>query len=205
VNPTTARRSRARGREARNARENPVGRAAPPHRLVRVHERPPEVRRECANAAYPHRTLFRRGVQAALRPRESLTPCARWRRRLKQHRQRSYRTRSRAPTRRTATRDAFQHKIAAGGLGLAAAIRVQAAGTGLQCAVPLEHEMEIVKLILPRRRGPCPISHNGTAAELCASGVPARCGAWRASTIRQIYERWELYRPVLRGVSSTAI
>lgn len=61
---------------------------------------------------------------------------------------------------------------------------------------------ELVRTILARRRGPNPESYHRIAEELATAGVSARRGSWRGSTVRQIYERRDVYRPLLRSVAA---
>lgn len=66
--------------------------------------------------------------------------------------------------------------------------------------MPVPEELAVVRMILARRRGPKPVSYHRIAKELATAGVSARRGSWRGSTVRQIYERRDVYRPLLRSV-----
>ncbi len=101
-----------------------------------------------------------------------------------------------------ATWDTLRHKIASGEWVGRPPYGFAAPAAESTKLVPLESELKIVKLILARRRGPRPVSYPPIAAELERTGVPARRCAWRGSTVRQIYERRDVYRPVLRALGS---
>lgn len=102
-----------------------------------------------------------------------------------------------------ATRDALQHKIREGEWVGRPPYGFRAPADGSAQLLPVPEELEVVRTILARRRGPNPVSYHRIAAELQDSGVSARRGSWRGSTIRQIYERREVYRPLLRRATGS--
>jgi DNA invertase Pin-like site-specific DNA recombinase len=99
-----------------------------------------------------------------------------------------------------ATRDALRHKREAGEWVGRPPYGFGAPADGTTDLVPIRVELEVVRKILARRRGPRPLSYHRIAEELEAAGVPARRGNWRGSTIRQIYERRDFYRLALKGI-----
>jgi DNA invertase Pin-like site-specific DNA recombinase len=103
-----------------------------------------------------------------------------------------------------ATSDALRHKIAAGEWVGRPPFGFKAPRAGGTELLPAPEELTIVRMILARRRGPKPTAYQRIADELNAAGIPARQGTWRGSTIRQIWQRRERYRPVLRGGRESA-
>jgi DNA invertase Pin-like site-specific DNA recombinase len=99
-----------------------------------------------------------------------------------------------------ATRDALRHKREAGEWVGRPPYGFAAPQEGSTQLVPIKAELEVVRKILARRRGPNPVSYHRIAAELQEAGVVPRRGSWRGSTVRQIYERREIYGPSLRAI-----
>jgi DNA invertase Pin-like site-specific DNA recombinase len=102
-----------------------------------------------------------------------------------------------------ATRDALRHKREAGEWVGRPPYGFAAPPEGSTQLVPIPEELAVVRIILARRRGPKPVAYHRIAQELATMGIAARRGTWRGSTIRQIYERREIYRRVMRGPRST--
>lgn len=100
------------------------------------------------------------------------------------------------------TRDALRHKREAGEWVGRPPYGFAAPAEGTTDLVPIADELRVVRKILARRRGPKPAPFNRIAEELQAAGITARRGSWRGSTIRQIYERRDVYRSVLRSAAS---
>jgi DNA invertase Pin-like site-specific DNA recombinase len=99
-----------------------------------------------------------------------------------------------------ATRDALLHKKNEGEWLGRPPYGFAAPAEGSTQLVPIPDELNVVRKILARRRGPKPATYGRIAKELEAAGVPTRRGgSWRRSTIQRICERSEVYRPVLRN------